>query len=295
MMSTGTMPNVMAERASSRERGAAIAWLGVYLAGSAGLLVAFGTSAADSALVAVHVLLLAVFALSYGARSGALAAVGDLGPLVVAPLLYMELGRIIAVVGMPFHDALVQGWEGALFHSQPAHVLAAALPYVAVSEALHAGYLAYYLAIFVPALWLYTVRDWRAFHVTVLGVVVTCTVCWALYVLFPVQGPRYLWAAPLAVPDGPFRELATRILASGSSRGAAFPSSHMAVMTVETVVAWRWHHRAMFGALCVVSLLVGVGAVYGGFHYAVDMVSGAVLGLAIGGGVLVACSRASPS
>jgi|TARA_B100000959_G_scaffold31_1_gene48 membrane-associated phospholipid phosphatase len=33
----------------------------------------------------------------------------------------------------------------------------------------------------------------------------------------------------------------------------------------------------------LISVGVGVGAVYGGFHYAIDMLAGAVVGLVVGG------------
>jgi membrane-associated phospholipid phosphatase len=149
-----------------------------------------------------------------------------------------------------------------------------------VSEVLHAGYLAYYPAIFIPPLFLLWRGEWRGYAQTVLALTVTYTVCWTIFVLFPVEGPRYLWGAPLGVPAGPVRRLAIRILAAGSSRGAAFPSSHMAVSVVQAMMAWRWQRR-IAPVLGVVVVLVGFGAVYGGFHYAIDMVAGAVLGVAI--------------
>ena len=76
------------------------------------------------------------------------------------------------------------------------------------------------------------------------------------------------------------------ILAAGSSRGAAFPSSHMAVTVAQTVMAFRWQPK-LGAILALVSLLVGVGAVYGGFHYGVDMIAGALLGLVVAGAVLM--------
>jgi membrane-associated phospholipid phosphatase len=60
----------------------------------------------------------------------------------------------------------------------------------------------------------------------------------------------------------------------------------MAVSVAQTVMAFRWQPRV--GAiLALVSLLVGIGAVYGGFHYGVDMIAGALLGALVAGVVLV--------
>jgi membrane-associated phospholipid phosphatase len=61
----------------------------------------------------------------------------------------------------------------------------------------------------------------------------------------------------------------------------------MAVSVVQTVLAFRWQPKV--GAiLALVSVLVGLGAVYGGFHYGVDMIAGAVLGVVVGFAVLKA-------
>jgi membrane-associated phospholipid phosphatase len=157
------------------------------------------------------------------------------------------------------------------------------MPNPAWSELLHSGYLAYYPAIFVPPLLLYVRGERRGYTQTVLALTVTYVACWVVFAVAPVEGPRYLWT-PNA-PDGPARRLTVAILAAGSSRGAAFPSSHMAVSVVQTVLAFRWQPKV--GAiLALVSVLVGLGAVYGGFHYGVDIIAGAVLGVLVGFAVL---------
>jgi membrane-associated phospholipid phosphatase len=70
-----------------------------------------------------------------------------------------------------------------------------------------------------------------------------------------------------------FYQLAHRILEAGSSRGAAFPSSHVGVSFAQTAMCFvalrRWAPL-----LAVLSTGLAVGAVYGGFHYATDAVAG---------------------
>jgi len=288
MMSTDTSANVIRDSVAPQERTrplyrtVALGWLAVYLAAS-GTALAMGTG--NGWLVALHVALIAACLAAIVSPARPLTSFGDLAPLVIGPLLYMEIPKLIAVASTSFHDAAVSGWELALFGTQPSRVLAGSLPYGWLSELLHAGYLSYYLVIFVPPLILYARRERRAFAHTVLALTVVYTICWSLYVLFPVEGPRYLWTAPAHVPDGFFRRAAVSLLAAGSSRGAAFPSSHMAVSVVQTGMALYWQPRV--GAVLVLSCaLIGVGAVYGGFHYGIDMVCGAVLGAVIVGVVL---------
>jgi len=282
MISTDTSANVIHASAARHEsaagqprgRRAALACVAAYLAVSGAMFVTRG----QPRMALVHAIVIGIAAWAAGGRSGSRRLIGDLLPLVAAPLLYMELPALIEAVGSGYHDATVQGWEAAVFRGQPARTFAGALPFQWLSELLHAGYLAYYLLIFVPPLWLLARRQRRAFAETVLALTVVCLTSWVLFAAWPVVGPRYLWAAPAGVPDGPFRRIAVSLLAAGSSKGAAFPSSHMAVSAAQAVMAWRWQGRAMRWAVTGVATLVGVGAVYGGFHYGVDILAGAALG-----------------
>src|SRR5262245_17844079 len=271
---------------SSNPRGVSLALLGIYLAAALGVL---ATSNA-SRLIVIHFVLLGIVAWTIKPRGVAAATVGDFLPLVVAPLLYAEIPSLISAVGSVYHDATVQHIELAVFGMQVSQRFAAALSNLIVSELLHAGYLAYYPAIFAPPLMLYIRGERRGYAETVVALTATYLICWGIFVLGPVEGPRYLWGAA-AAPDGPMRRLANEVLAAGSSRGAAFPSSHMAVVTAQTMMAFRWQ-RSVGWVLSVVALLVGFGAVYGGFHYATDMIAGAMLGAVISGITLFAFSKA---
>ena len=214
---------------------------------------------------------------SNGGRARVLRVVRDWAPLVAVPVLYAELPELIFGAGSDFHDQLVQGWEAAVFGASPAHVAAGRWPSTALSELLHLGYLSYYALIYVPPLWLYLRNEQREFRITITALTIAFTGCFAFFVFFPVAGPRYLWSGPHGISDGPVRRLALTVLAAGSSKGAAFPSSHVAVATVQSVMMLRYH-RAAGVLISSASLLLALGAVYGGFHYAVDVLAGAVAG-----------------
>lgn len=214
------------------------------------------------------------------AEAGWLRELRDWLPLLALPLLYAELPVLIGAVGTPFQDPRVIGWESALF-GNPARSLAARWPSRALSELLHLGYLSYYPLIYAPALLLRLRRRWADFDTTVLAATLAFTACFAVFVVFPVQGPRYLWPAPAGIPEGPVRELTLWLLGAGSSRGAAFPSSHAAVAVAHVVVA-LWVQPRVGGLALASAAGIAVGAVYGGFHYALDMVVGVALGAAAG-------------
>jgi membrane-associated phospholipid phosphatase len=205
--------------------------------------------------------------------------IADWLPLLLVPFLYAELPYLIGA-GAILRDPLVQGWEAALFGGQPARTLGSRMPNAALSELLHLGYLLYYPIVYVPPLALYLTGRRQEFERTVVAVMLTYVVCYVAFALFPVEGPRYAWGAQPSVPAGPVRSFALAVLERGSSRGTAFPSSHAAVASAQAVVALRYQ-RGLGVVVAVTSALLMIGAVYGGFHYAVDVLAGAVVGIVI--------------
>jgi membrane-associated phospholipid phosphatase len=198
-------------------------------------------------------------------------------PLALVPLLYVELRWIIAGAGRPHADALIAGWDVWLFGTDPSRTLALAWRSVVISEALHLCYLAYYAIVYVPPAVLWWKGRQREFGATVLAIVIMYTLCFIAFVLLPVDGPRFL-NGPSAAPDGPIRTIVLNILSGGSSKGTAFPSAHVAASVVAGICALRFQ-RALGVAILIVTAGMMVGAVYGGYHYAVDVIAGLAMGL----------------
>ena len=199
--------------------------------------------------------------------------------LLLIPALYTELAVLNRSVwdGRYFDEAIIR-LEALFFGGQPSQTLAAAVPDLWVSEPLHLAYLSYYLIIFGPPLVLYLRSRTKEFRATTFTLMLTFFAHYLFFVYFPVQGPRYLFPAPLGgIEDGMFYQLAHRVLEAGSAQGSAFPSSHVGVSVAQTLCVARFMPRL---ALPVGLLTVGlaVGAVYGGFHYAIDAIIGAARG-----------------
>lgn len=273
--------------------------LGGYLLLTAGFL-AFPTRPdAWPAILAAHVVLGAFLLLGGaqtvrrwsapdGARGGrpgrrAVQVAAAWYPLLLMPFLYRELPWLIqAAWGGEFFDGVVMGWEEWLFGHQPSLTLAASWDLMPLSEALHLAYLAYYPVIyFLPAALFLRGSD-EAFLDTVFAVMLGFTVAYVAYVAFPVQGPRYLFPAPAGeIAGGPLYRLTHMVLETGSSRGAAFPSSHAAVAVIQAINARR-HLPSWAPALWITAAGLSIGAVYGRFHYGVDIIAGVVLGMMAG-------------
>lgn len=199
-------------------------------------------------------------------------------PLIVLLFLYSEIPVLIGAAGHGrLFDMKVIQWERAIFGSQPALDWATRWPSRIGSELLHAAYLSYYAIIFsVPAA-LYLTSRKTAFAEATFVLMLTFVACFACYIVFPVAGPRYLWAAPATASAGPIRAAVVWLLEARSSRGTAFPSSHVAVAVTQSILAIRYFGRR---GLVVAALTLGLalGAVYGGFHYAIDVLAGVVFG-----------------
>ena len=260
----------------SPARGAALVTL-VYLLLTLPLLFWRARGPAGSVIAIAHIAAAAALWWSLrGRRTPNVLA--DWLPLMLVPFLYGELPYLIG--GATLRDPIVQQWEAAIFGGQPARTLAPSLPNVAISELLHLGYLLYYPIVYVPPLILYLSRRRDAFGQTVLALMATYVVCFSIFVLFPVEGPRYAWGPSADVPRGPVRSFALAILERGSSRGTAFPSSHAAVAVAQAVAALRYQ-PVVSVVLAVGSALLMIGAVYGGFHYGIDIIAGLLTGLVI--------------
>jgi membrane-associated phospholipid phosphatase len=198
-------------------------------------------------------------------------------PLIATVALYTHVGLLNSARGVA-HDALVQGWEAAVFGSQPSLEWIRSWPRPAWSNLMHAAYLSYYaiLAGAPGVLWLAGRRE--AARRTLLLMMSTFYVCYLIFLLFPVAGPRYLF--PLADNEAAAAPLAVfthRLVAGGSAWGTAFPSSHVAVAVVAAWCSWTVL-RPLGAVLIPAAILLALGTVYGQFHYAVDALAGAVLG-----------------
>ncbi len=204
-------------------------------------------------------------------------------PLLALPFLYWEIVLLNQGITTGYRDPIVAGWERAVFGS-PATELAGRLPSVWLSEALHFAYVTFYPIIYVPPAILFLRGRHREFVVSAAAISAVAAVCYAAFVYFPVQGPRY-FGPPVGVPTGPMRSLALVILESGSSRGSAFPSSHLAFAACQAVLTLRFQPRLGI-VVATLAAGLGIGAVYGGFHYGIDMVAGGLVGVGAGIAIL---------
>lgn len=201
-------------------------------------------------------------------------------PVALTPALYAELAALNRILTDGYLDATVQAWEAALFGGQPSVWLSSTLPWFPLSEFLHLGYVAYYLIVPIALVGVYVTRGSAAVHRAAFAVAATFYLCYIVFTFFPVAGPRYAFD-PIAGPlsEGTLYGLVHSILEGGSSKGTAFPSSHIAASAAAILAAGREDAR-WFWLLLVPELALAVGTVFGRFHYAIDAVAGVGFGVA---------------
>jgi membrane-associated phospholipid phosphatase len=189
------------------------------------------------------------------------------------------------------YDQLIQHWELLLFGRQISREWWQTAPSRFWSTVLHGAYLSYYLIVSAPALYFAWRGNLAAVGRFVLVVIATFVFCYLFFIFLPVAGPYYEFPRPAAwfIDNLPAR-LAYDALATGSSYGAAFPSSHVAAALAATLAAARVSRR--LGLLLLLpTVLLTIGVVYCQMHYGVD----ALAGLAVGALVSLVVGRKSLS
>lgn len=209
----------------------------------------------------------------------------ELYPLLLLVGLYSELDVLNGAGGIRVYDAAVQRWELAVFGVQVSAEWWRAMPSRLWSSVLHAAYLSYYLVVVAPAFYFVWRRDLDALRHFVLVVMTTFVVCYLAFIFFPVAGPYYVFPRPDAwFTDNIFARMVYNTLATGSSYGAAFPSSHVAATVAAALSAARGS-RELAWALALPTVLLTVAVVYCQMHYGVDALAGLLVGAVVAAGV----------
>jgi hypothetical protein len=204
--------------------------------------------------------------------------------LFAAPLLYWVFYHQVQTLWPVLRSAPLDGALAALearaWGLQPALAFRAALPQRWLSELFCFAYFAYYF--FVPAVGLTALltRGYRAAERILLATTGCFFACYTLFWLFPTVGPHF-WFPPGRGPalyDGYlFNHLLFFFTASGEIRGGAFPSSHIAVALLLTLLARR-ATPALFPAMALITALMLPAVVYLRAHYLLDVPAGLLIG-----------------
>jgi membrane-associated phospholipid phosphatase len=208
-------------------------------------------------------------------------SIREIYPLLLLVALYSELDVLNGPGGTTVYDGVVQRWELAIFGTQLSSEWWRAMPSRFWSAVLHAAYLSYYLIVVAPAFYFAWRRNIVALRHFILVVMATFVVCYLVFIFFPVAGPYYVFPRPDPwFVDNFFARAVYDTLATGSSYGAAFPSSHVAAAVAATLSARRGSRRLGWN-LAIPTVLLTVAVVYCQMHYGVDAIAGLLTGAGV--------------
>ena len=207
-------------------------------------------------------------------------------PAVFFITVFEEVSFLSLVIRSGWKDPYVAFAEAMVFNGPPvvwmhAHVASWLVQF------LEFGYLAFYpLYPLVGAIfWAWRERPLfvNAFRGLTDALSVGYLVCYLTYVLFPTRSPaNSLGVQQLGgIQGGLFQSLVRLIQNHAGVHGNAFPSAHIMLAFVVLMFAYRFLPR-LAPWLLVPILLMCVGAAYDGYHYASDVIVGALLGIAVG-------------
>jgi len=200
-------------------------------------------------------------------------------PVAITPLLYLELAPLNQVHVTGYFDATVMGWEQDLFGTQLAMAFSDWYGRLWFSEMLHLGYFSYYLIVPGAALTAFLLKGPRALERASFTIALAFFLCYLCFSVFPVAGPRYDFPGLAGeAANGTMFSLVHTILESGSSKGTAFPSSHVAA-TVSAWFATGRESKRVFWIMAPFTVALSLGTVYGRFHYGIDATLGLVVAI----------------
>ena len=204
--------------------------------------------------------------------------------LAYAPLLYFvfyhQIQTLWPILRSAPLDAHLAALEQRLWGLQPSLAFQPALPSRWLSELFCGAYFAYYLFVPLVGFTALLTRGYAAAERILVATTCCFFACYTLFWLAPTVGPHF-WFPPATGPrlyDGyVFNHLLFFFTSGGEIRGGAFPSSHIAVAVLLTLLARR-STPALFPFLALVTLLILPGVVYLHAHYLLDVPAGLLVG-----------------
>ena len=196
-------------------------------------------------------------------------------PLLLFGFFYAEtdyLNNILFNNLDPFFER-IELW---LFGVHPSVIFSSTFPQVWFSELMNLGYFSYYFLVLLLPLWLW-VKNRKAFSHVIFIITLSFYLFYWIFIIVPVAGPQFYFAESLrTIPNsGIFRSMVRLAEWMGEGPTAAFPSSHVGIVLIMSLLAFRYA-KELFWLYIILGLLICFSTVYIKAHYAIDVIGGLV-------------------
>jgi len=198
-------------------------------------------------------------------------------PIILFGFFYAETDYLNNLLFNLNLDPLVEKFELSIFGFHPSIVFSQLMPQVWFSELMNFGYFSYYTLILLLPFWLWF-KGKESFTFTIFIITFSFYIFYWIFILFPVAGPQfYLQESSKAIPDsGLFRWLVKFAEWMGEGPTAAFPSSHVGIIFIMAIMAFKYAKKLVLVYL-VFGALICFSTVYIKAHYAVDVIGGILI------------------
>jgi membrane-associated phospholipid phosphatase len=192
----------------------------------------------------------------------------------VMGLAFYLLTPAMKLLAVPKADALLNGWDTALFGTNLSVAWQGFSPPL-FTDLMMAGYLFYFLYL-VGGPATYCVRDLPKFRLLMVGLFTVHGLGFLGYTIWPAGGPHVHLSFDQPLIGGRFTRLMAPVVITGSNGVDVFPSLHLAVSLYLLGFDWRFDRRRFWWvfAPCVT---LWVSTIYLRYHYFVDLLAGAIL------------------
>ena len=201
-------------------------------------------------------------------------------PVICVLVIFDSLGWLVHDIHPRDIDPFLIRLDYLIFGGYPT-VMLESIQRPLLTDILQISYSTYYFLPVSLGLFLKLKGREREFEKVVFFILLCFYLSYIGYILFPALGPRYtmnhLQSTDLKgfLVAGPIQRLLNKL--EGIKRDA-FPSGHTAVVLVISGLAYRFHKGFFYITLPVVILLI-FSTVYCRYHYAVDVIGGALLAM----------------
>ncbi|MBU8932596.1 MAG: phosphatase PAP2 family protein [candidate division Zixibacteria bacterium] len=202
-------------------------------------------------------------------------------PLILFTFLYRTTGGLMFLLFDGFFDGQLCAFEKSLFGVNPTLYIDRNLLSPWLTEPISLCYFSYYLMIPVFFITAYVRGSYALIRSAMSAICIMFFLSYLLFFLYPIEGPRWHFVGLYqnAVEGSVFRQLVEIVIEKGAVRGGCMPSSHFGVALVLLMYTFRYYARSVAWTASVFTLGLGVGTVWGRFHYVSDVVVGGLLGL----------------
>jgi len=207
-------------------------------------------------------------------------------PLVFFTSVFEEISFLSLTIRGEWQNAYLIDFESWLFPVSPMQWMHSRARDWLI-EFLEFGYLCFYPLYPLVGGWFWGLRrrpQYRgAFRGMTDALSLGYVIVYVIYLLFPTQSPANRAGVQQigSAHAGIFQHLVGDIQNHAGVHGNAFPSSHIMLTFVVLMFVYRFLPRVAPWLLIPVALMC-VGAVYVGYHYASDVLLGALIGVVLG-------------